>query len=1070
MHRQPPSRRASYRRPSHRRPSDRRRGALRSTRRPAAGPTLAAVALAAALAVLLAAPAADAQYFGRNKVLWEDFDFQVLRTEHFDIYYYPAEHPAIDELGRMAERWYERLSAAFDHRLTGRKPIIFYADQPDFRQTTVTFGQVGEGTGGFTEPLRNRVAMPLAGLMAETDHVLGHELVHVFQFDIVSALARNQRSVALNRLPLWMVEGLAEYFSQGRDDPHTAMWLRDAMVHDDLPTLRQLNTQGRFNPYQFGQAFWAYVGGRWGDQTAALLFGNALVLGPERAIPETVGIDAEQLFTDWHAAIREAYQPVIAGRQGPEAFSELLLSSERTRGDISLAPSISPDGRLVAFLSSRDLFTIDLFLADAHTGQVRGRLLSANASPHFDALRFLDSAGGWSPDGRHLAFVVYERGDNAIAIVDVESRRVVRRLRPRGVGAISNPVYSPDGRTIAFSGSRHGINDLYLLDLESGDVRQLTDDLYTQLQPTFSPDGGTLAFVTDQGPGTDLGALVFHPVRLGFYDLATGQIEIYTPFPGSKHIDPAWSPDGSELYFIADAEGVSDLFAVRLADRRVRRLTRLVTGAAGITELSPAMSVAARTGRLVYSVRDDGDYEVYALDPAAAGAGPAPEEPGEPGERLAAVLPPAIGPADRTARTTVARYLAQPEAGLPSAAVDFPREEYDPRFGLTYLGPPTLGIGADRFGYGVGGSVTAYWSDILNRHLVGGTLQGGAASDSFGTAIGGQLIYLNQTGRLVWGAEGSHIPFLSARTFVSREPVQIGDEVVVADVVRQVREEIVVDELSAIGQYPLSSTRRIEAQAGVTFYSFDSEIEEFIVVGNRVIDSRITGLESFPGLQLYNGSLAYVGDSSFYGFSAPVRGQRYRFEVEAYGGDLSYQTGLADYRRYVFRRPMTFAFRGLHFGRYGDDAESNLLGSLYVGRPTLVRGYEVGDFDASECTSVEGSNACPEFDRLIGSRLAVANLELRVPLFGIEGYGLIELPYLPTDLVLFADAGTAWTDDETPDLRFDRDTAGRVPVFSAGVAARIVLGGYLPLEFYYAKPFQRPDKDWQFGFVISPGW
>ncbi|HUO86884.1 MAG TPA: BamA/TamA family outer membrane protein, partial [Thermoanaerobaculia bacterium] len=139
-------------------------------------------------------------------------------------------------------------------------------------------------------------------------------------------------------------------------------------------------------------------------------------------------------------------------------------------------------------------------------------------------------------------------------------------------------------------------------------------------------------------------------------------------------------------------------------------------------------------------------------------------------------------------------------------------------------------------------------------------------------------------------------------------------------------------------------------------------------------------------------------------------------------------------------------------------------------RETLVRGYWFGDFAATECTAPPGSNACPELDRLVGSRVAVANVELRVPLFGVEEYGLIELPWLPTDLVLFADAGAAWTEDDSPDLRFDEDTLDRVPVFSAGVAARMVLGGYLPIQLYYARPFQRPDQDWQFGLVISPGW
>ncbi|HUO86725.1 MAG TPA: peptidase S9, partial [Thermoanaerobaculia bacterium] len=926
--------------------------------------------LAALLIAVLAAPAALGQYFGRNKVLWEDFDFQVLRTEHFDIYYYPENHPAIDQLGRMSERWYERLAVAFDHRLTERKPIIFYADQPDFRQTTVTFGMIGEGTGGFTEPLRNRVAMPLTGVMAETDHVLGHELVHVFQFDIVAALARNRRNVALQQVPLWMIEGLAEYFSQGRQDPHTAMWLRDAVANDDLPSLRNLNTQQRFNPYQFGQAFWAYVGGRWGDQTAALMFANALIVGPRRAIPETVGIEADQLFDDWHAAVRQEYEPVIAGRQRPEAVSELVLSSERTGGDLSVAPAISPDGTQVAFLSSRDLFTIDLFLADARTGEVRRRLLSAAGNPHFDALRFLDSAGGWSPDGERLAFVVFEEGDHAIALVDVGSGRVIERHRP-DVGSISSPTFSPDGRTLAFSGTRHGISDLYLLDLASGELRQLTDDLDAQLQPAFSTDGRTLAFVTDRRAGGEPGGLSFQPLRLGLYDMASGAIEILVPFAGAKHIDPKWSPDGGELYFVSDVGGVSDLFAIALGDRRVRRLTRLATGVSGITDLSPSISVATRTGRLLYSTRDDGEYAVYALDP---GAGAGVETVADGADTSAGVLPPAT-PA---AASTVARYLAEPQAGLPSAAADFPRQGYDPAFGLTYLGPATLGVGASEFGYAAGGAVTAYWSDMLNRHLVGATLQGGATSEDFGSLFGAQVSYLNQTNRLIWGGDASHIPFVSARTFVDRELVDVGGELVLADVVRQFREETIVDQLYAVGHYPLSTTRRFEARAGVTLFDFDFELEEVVIVGNQVIDARTTDLGAPPGIDLYSGSLAYVGDSSFFGFSAPVRGTRYRFEVEAFAGDLEYQTGLADYRRYLFRRPWTFAVRGLHFGRYGDDAENELLGPLFLGRETLVRGYWFGDFAATECTAPPGSNACPELDRLVGSRVAVANVELRV--------------------------------------------------------------------------------------------
>ena len=243
------------------------------------------------------------------------------------------------------------------------------------------------------------------------------------------------------------------------------------------------------------------------------------------------------------------------------------------------------------------------------------------------------------------------------------------------------------------------------------------------------------------------------------------------------------------------------------------------------------------------------------------------------------------------------------------------------------------------------------------------------------------------------------------------------------------------------------------------------------MVGNTVDRPSERNLPAPGSLSLYQGSLAFVGDSSYFGFTSPVRGRRYRFEVEPTFGDLEFQSFAADYRRYFFCRPVTLAMRGLHFGRYGTDGESERLSLLYIGRPTLVRGYEIGDIGLSECTPVpDNPNACPEFDRLIGSRLGVLNLELRIPLLGTRGFGIFDAPFLPTELSAFVDAGVAWTSDASPDLRFETRSADRVPVVSAGLSARILLGGFAVLQFYYARPFQRPEEGWVTGFVIAPGW
>src|SRR5256714_7220241 len=184
----------------------------------------------AAVGLLSAAPATvSAQYFGRNKVQYKNLDFQILKTEHFDIYYYPEEREGIDVAARMAERWRTRLARIFGHELRGRQPLVLYASHPDFEQTNAIYGELSEGTGGVTEPLRRRIVLPMGGPLADTDHVIGHELVHAFQFDITTNPNAPPGQNGAERLPLWFIEGMAEYLSIVPVDPHTAMWLRDAV-------------------------------------------------------------------------------------------------------------------------------------------------------------------------------------------------------------------------------------------------------------------------------------------------------------------------------------------------------------------------------------------------------------------------------------------------------------------------------------------------------------------------------------------------------------------------------------------------------------------------------------------------------------------------------------------------------------------------------------------------------------------------------------------------------------------------------------------------------------------------
>ncbi|HUE76461.1 MAG TPA: hypothetical protein VMM83_00840 [Longimicrobiales bacterium] len=1034
--------------------------------------TLVTWTVAAALVLGLVPSTVSAQYFGRNKVQYEEFDWSVMHTDHFDFHFYPEEEEAVRDAALMGERWYTRLSRVWNHEFREVKPIILYANHPDFQQTNTTEGRLTEGTGAFAESLKSRVVMPLTGLYAQNDHVLGHELVHAFQYDVAERYgAMGQQGIG--SLPGWLIEGMAEYLSVGREDPHTAMWLRDAALRGDLPTFQQLTSDPRFFPYRYGQALWAYIGGRWGDRAVTDLYKAALRQGWEQAVRRVLRVTSAELSNDWLTSIRSTYLPLMQGRERPEDIAQTVIAPEIDAGDMNVGPSLSPDGRWVAFYSERDLFEVGLFLADARTGEVVKRLANSQSDLHFDALSFLSSAGAWSPDGRLMAFTVFAEGDEELAILDVETRNVVRRIRIRGVGAVTTPAWSPDGRTIALSGNRGGLSDLYLVDVESGAVEQLTNDRYADLQPSWSPDGTTLAFVSDRA-GTDFERLEYGPLEVGLIDVRTRRIRMLDLFADGKHIDPQYSPDGRMLYFISDADGFTDAYRTDLATGDIQRITSLATGVSGVTNTSPALTISSQSGDLMFSVFSEGNFNIYRMDAAQIEARARPEAQRFAGVQPAGVLPPTEG----AARGLVATYLEDSMRGLPASS-DFPVDEYEPDLALDYVGVPTVGVAVDRFGTAIGGSVSGYFSDMLgNRRLYAAVQANGGIKD-----IGGQVFYQNRSGRLNWGVAGGHIPYQLG--FVGFRRGQGTETSAPIDTLELQIFRIFHDQALGILELPLSQTRRWEFSGGYTHYGFDLESQQIYYnqfgqeIGNERVD--VPEPEGFTeGMHMGQASLAYVGDWSNFGFVSPVRGGRFRFEASPTFGDLNVVNAIADYRRYFYNYPFTLATRGMHYGRYGPDAEEgnalfNQRIPLYY--ETFIRGYARESWEANECQDPN----CAVFARLLGSRIAVANLELRVPLIGVPEFGLINFPFLPTELSAFFDAGLAWNSDAacgpddnpaiecTPTFEWD-NPAARTPVTSAGVSARVNVLGFMIVETYYAYPFQRPDKGWHFGFNIAPGW
>ena len=1054
--------------------------------------------------LLLALPGVlSAQYFGRNKVQYTNFDFKVIQTEHFDVYFYERERVAALDAARMAERSYARLSRVLNHEFRERKPIILYASHSDFQQTNATYVG-GEGTGGVTDFARNRAVMPFTGSYSDFEHVLMHEMVHQFQYDVWSRGRAGAGFATLVAIapPLWFAEGMAEYLSIGPINAETAMWLRDASLEGKLPTIDQMSVDPyEFFPYRFGHALWSYIAERWGDEAVGAILKATLAGGVEPAFRRTIGLTLEQLSEQWRDAVQKRYLPEIGARARARAVADALLTEERSDGIYHLAPALSPDGSRVAYFSEKDFYSVDLYLADGVTGKVERRILKSGISSNYETYRFINSQANWSPDGKFLAFAAKRGPRDEILVVDVDRNKIVERIEVK-LSGITTPSWSPDGRQLVFTGYEGGLSDLYVIGRDGSGLRRLTQDKFADLHPVWSPDGTTIAFTTDRGPETDFRKLSFGDWRIALYDLGTGSVRVLDRMDRGKNVSPQWSPDGRSIAFVSDRNGVSNIFLYDLEANDVFQLTDFYTGVQGITPLSPVLSWASQADRLAFVYFEASQYDVYSItNPRALRRQPYREQVQDSVHILArAVTPPLdttrslqvadsvrpqVGEGGSIYRTptgfrssnemvrstdttrpvepvSIVALLDSADYSLPDTS-EFTLKQYRTKFTPDYVARPSIGYARDNFGRGFFGGSAISLSDILgNQQLIFAGYVNGRISEAQILAA-----YANLSRRINWAAGVSQDPYY----FLEPSAIEAGDRPGENVFVTNIR-RLVVRSAFGSAYYPISRFQRIEA--GMRFANVDDAIlkikEPYNPATGFATDDPFLETDNLAGVTYLQPSTALVFDNSLFGYVGPFYGQRYRLEFAQTVGDWSFSQVTADYRRYDrIIGPIVFATRLLYFGRIGRDAREF---RIYAGSTDLIRGNTSGSYRRNECLNASDSGTetgCAELDRLVGTQIGIASAEIRFPILN-PSFG-VPAAFPPLEGALFYDIGLAWDDNST--IRWNRRDGDdpvrvRTPLRTLGVSVRANLFGFAVARLDYSIPQNRPAVNGLWTFSLGP--
>jgi hypothetical protein len=879
------------------------------------------------------APAAGAQtpyfpYYGKNQIRYDNFNWHIYQTDHFEIYYYPETEQHLERVAGYAESAYQQISADLKHDLAFKVPMVLFKTSSEFQQQNVIPGAAQEGVGAFAESTRYRMVLPMDEPSDLLYRLIVHELTHIFEFDIIP------QSLIRRSVPLWVNEGLSDYMT-GYWRPIDLMTVRDAAVADIVPKMSEMQGYGNTGNvrmvYNLGHAVFEFIESRWGKEgIRQFLFAlrKSVIGGGEDAYEEALRLTPEEFDQQFEKYLKDRFKPFRDKERPADYGRDLAPNPEKSRFANVYSIEASPSGDLIAGVTvNRRDGELDIVLLSAKDGAI-----IRNLTTGFDKDRgfeYISYPGGranvvpwmaWSPTGDRLAYFARTEKRKSLILQNVVTGKNDYRVTME-VDDPESPTVHPNGRLVAFSALRGAVSDIYMVDIETQELTNLTDDAFADYGPTFSPDGKYLVYVARISGNEklfrlDLDTKKKTQLTFGTHDDSSAKfLDADTLVFSSTAISPT-EPVEPE---VARNGNIYNIWTLNLKTSELRQYTDAVGG-----NLSPVVLPTTDVPKIAFVSYYKGDYALHTLERREPLQTASAEDYGAPG------------------------LVADFQAPLTHTLVQENRRKKGAFEKLFLDGRPPVNVGITSGGDVFGGTQVSF-SDVLGDKQINMY----AASISQYRTIA--VSFMNLSRRFQYALQGySQTVFFygqldglfydpSFRGFIDRD---------LAVATRTVRGG------TAFGIWPFNRYRRVEVYGGVLNYDErfrDPALEEEAQQFQR--DNLETSF--FRRGTAVPLGVAFVQETTVFREFGPLAGNTMRlsYEISPKMGDtLSRQTIDGDVRYYLrLGGSGLLALRARGFRSWGDAPDFTFFGGN-----SEMRGYNYLEF--------------------IGHNAFFGNAELRFPL------------------------------------------------------------------------------------------